>query len=145
MQRAAESQYNGWKLYVNFNCCNLKDKWKSYLPFEVNVPLIPQVIQFYGYHSTQIFKVIEIPKNCTQWGRKSMRIFKMPNKMKRGRFMSSRKSFIVVRKKIISEFKSSHRRCSVRKGVLRNFAKFTGKRMCQSPFFNKIASQRLDF
>ena len=25
------------------------------------------------------------------------------------------------------------------KGVLRNFAKFTGKRLCQSLFFNKVA------
>ena len=31
--------------------------------------------------------------------------------------------------------RSSHERCSVRKGVLRNFAKFTGKHMCQSLFF----------
>ena len=27
----------------------------------------------------------------------------------------------------------------VRKGVLRNFAKFTGKHLCQSLFFNKVA------
>ena len=33
----------------------------------------------------------------------------------------------------------SHRRCSVRKGVLRNFAKFTEKQLCQSLFFNKVA------
>ena len=32
--------------------------------------------------------------------------------------------------------RSSEQRCSVRKGVLRNFAKFTE---CQSPFFNKVA------
>ena len=31
-------------------------------------------------------------------------------------------------------FRSSHWRCSVRKGVIRNFAKFTGKYMCQSLF-----------
>ena len=31
------------------------------------------------------------------------------------------------------------RRCSVRKGALRNFAKFTGKQPCQSLFFNKVA------
>ena len=36
-------------------------------------------------------------------------------------------------------YRSSHRRCSVRKGVLRNFAKFTGKHLCQSLFFNKVA------
>ena len=35
--------------------------------------------------------------------------------------------------------RSSHRRCSVKKGILRNFAKFTGKHMCQSLFFNKVA------
>ena len=34
--------------------------------------------------------------------------------------------------------RSSHRRCSVKKGVLRNFAKFTGKHLCQSLFFNKV-------
>ena len=39
-------------------------------------------------------------------------------------------------------FRSSHRKCSVGKGVLRNFAKFTGKHLCQSLFFNKIASLR---
>ena len=33
--------------------------------------------------------------------------------------------------------RSSHHRCSVKKGVLRNFAKFTGKHQCQSLFFNK--------
>ena len=33
--------------------------------------------------------------------------------------------------------RSSHRRCFVRKVVLRNFAKFTGKHLRQSLFFNK--------
>ena len=40
------------------------------------------------------------------------------------------------------KFRSSHRRCSVctvKKGVLRNFAKFTGKHLCQSLFLNKVA------
>ena len=31
-------------------------------------------------------------------------------------------------------------KCSVKKCVFRNFAKFTGKRLCQSLFFNKVAS-----
>ena len=30
----------------------------------------------------------------------------------------------------INLFRSSHRRCSLKNGVLRNFAKLTGKRMC---------------
>ena len=43
--------------------------------------------------------------------------------------------------KVISHFmkdltddRNSHRKCSVRKGVLRNFAKFTGKHLGQSLF-----------
>ena len=39
-------------------------------------------------------------------------------------------------------FRSSHQRCSVRKAVLRNFTKFTGKHLCQSLFFNKVAGLR---
>ena len=38
--------------------------------------------------------------------------------------------------------RSSHRRCSVRKNVLWNFAKFTGKHLYQSLFFNKIVGLR---
>ena len=38
--------------------------------------------------------------------------------------------------------RSSHRRCSVRKVVLRNFAKFTGKHPCQSLFFDTVAGLR---
>ena len=33
--------------------------------------------------------------------------------------------------------------CSAKKGVLRNFAKFPGKHMCQRLFFNKVAGQAL--
>ena len=36
-------------------------------------------------------------------------------------------------------FRSSHQRCSIEKGVLRNFKKFTGKQLCQSLFFSKVA------
>ena len=36
-------------------------------------------------------------------------------------------------------------KCSVRKGVLRNFAKFTGKRLCQRLFFNKVAGLACTF
>ena len=38
--------------------------------------------------------------------------------------------------------RSSHQRCSIKKGVLRNFKKFTGKYLCQSLFFNKAAGLR---
>ena len=36
-------------------------------------------------------------------------------------------------------YRSSHQRCFVRKDVLRNFTKLTGKHLCQSLFFNKVA------
>ena len=36
----------------------------------------------------------------------------------------------------------SHQRCSVRKGVLRNFGKFIGKQLCQGLSFNKVAAVR---
>ena len=39
-------------------------------------------------------------------------------------------------------YRSSHRRCSVRKGIISNFEKFTVKRLCQSLFFNKVADLR---
>ena len=40
---------------------------------------------------------------------------------------------------IIDESQKQPPGCSVRKGVLRNFAKFTGKHLCQSLFSNKVA------
>ena len=38
--------------------------------------------------------------------------------------------------------RSSHRRCFIKEDVLKNFAKFTGKHLCQSLFVNKIAGLR---
>ena len=34
-----------------------------------------------------------------------------------------------------TKYRSSHQKCSLRKGVLRNFTRFTGKHLCQSLFF----------
>ena len=41
-------------------------------------------------------------------------------------------------------FRSNHRRCSVKELVLRSFAKFTGKHLCQRLFFNKVAGLRMN-
>ena len=41
--------------------------------------------------------------------------------------------------------KSTHWRCSIKKVVLKNFAKFTGEQLCQSLFFNKVAGLGLQF
>ena len=42
----------------------------------------------------------------------------------------------------LSENRSSHQRCSIKKGTLTNFTKFTGKHLCQSLFLNKAAGLR---
>ena len=47
--------------------------------------------------------------------------------------------FFVIRPSLML---SSHRRCSVKKGVLKNFAIFTGKHMCWSLFFIKLEEWR---
>ena len=39
--------------------------------------------------------------------------------------------------------RSSHPEVFCKKGALRNFIKFTGKHLCQSLFFNKVADLRL--
>ena len=46
-------------------------------------------------------------------------------------------------RKHAADCRSSHRRCSVRKGVLRNFTKLTGKQLRQRLFFNKIKKESL--
>ena len=43
---------------------------------------------------------------------------------------------------MVSMGRSSHQRCFVKKGVLRNFAKFTGKHLCHRLFFNNVADLR---
>ena len=42
--------------------------------------------------------------------------------------------------RILNCFRSSHRRCSLKKGVPKIFAKFAGKHLCQSLIFNKVAN-----
>ena len=57
-------------------------------------------------------------------------------------FVKSFAKFTVNVSAGVSFIRSSHRRCSVRKGVLKNFAKLTGKHLCQSLFFNKVVGLR---
>ena len=49
---------------------------------------------------------------------------------------------VSIEKRVAIAFRSSHQRCSTKKDVLRNFTKFTGKPLCQSLFFNKVAGLR---
>ena len=39
-------------------------------------------------------------------------------------------------------YRSCHQRCSVRRCILRNFAKFARKHLCQGLFFNKVEGLR---
>ena len=36
------------------------------------------------------------------------------------------------------KYRNIHQKCSMKKDILGNFAKFTGKHLCQSLFFNKV-------
>ena len=47
--------------------------------------------------------------------------------------------FLYIFQNCYVKCRSSHRRCSVRKDVLTNFAKFTGKHLRLSLFFNKVS------
>ena len=49
---------------------------------------------------------------------------------------------LVITTVVLSMYRSSHRKCSMKKGVFKNFTKFTGKRLCQSLFFNKVVGLR---
>ena len=42
---------------------------------------------------------------------------------------------------IVENIRSSRPEVFCKKGVLRNFAKFTGKHLCQSLFYNKVVGQ----
>ena len=58
------------------------------------------------------------------------------------RRMRNNYSVLVEFSKICSN-RSSHQRCSMKKEVLGNLSKFTGKHLCQSLFSNKVAVLRL--
>ena len=43
----------------------------------------------------------------------------------------------------ICTYRSSHQRCSMKKGALSNFAEFTGKHLCQNFAYNFIKKETL--
>ena len=59
-----------------------------------------------------------------------------------GSFEISKLGSLANHNNAINMSRSSHQRCSMKKGVLKNFTKFTGKHLCQSLFFNKVAGLR---
>ena len=70
---------------------------------------------------------------------KTMKIKSLTSK-KIIRFRFCKRSDINIVKSIT---RGSPRRCSIKKGDLKNFAKLTGKHLCQSLFFNKAADLSL--
>ena len=49
------------------------------------------------------------------------------------------KLILIFPKKVQANYESSCLEVICEKGVSKNFAKFTGKHLCQSLFFNKVA------
>ena len=64
---------------------------------------------------------------------------RIPTKIKSNPLSPSQKIGSPVR------IRSSHQRCFVKKGALKNFTKFTGKYLCQILFLNKVAGLDLEF
>ena len=52
-------------------------------------------------------------------------------------------NFIRPPGKDLWQFRGGHLRCSIKKIILKNFTRFTGKQMCWSLLFNKVSGQRL--
>ena len=75
---------------------------------------------------------------CLEKLSKKLRIFYI------SRFCSNKRNSVGKTRKMISQ---SSRRSKVlcKNGVLRNFVKFTGKHLCQSLFFNKVAGGTCHF
>ena len=73
--------------------------------------------------------------SCSASKKRYLEIFRKFAENTRGEFYFS---------KVTGFYRSSQRRCSVKKGDLRKvFAKFTGKHLWQRLYFNKIAGLRL--
>ena len=58
-------------------------------------------------------------------------------------FVLNLKFYGVMHKKSIQPVRTSQRRCSMEIGVIKNFAKFTGKHLRQSVFLNKVTGHFL--
>ena len=61
---------------------------------------------------------------------------------KRDKYRTTTSTMTKILLTLISNTEAVAQRCSLKKGVLNNFIKFTGKYLCQSLFFNKVAGLR---
>ena len=107
-------------LFLKKNMCNNIKNNTKILIFAVNILVSILPFRFYNLKAQKLFyrNWKNIPSiflwNCEYWTKKSTYA-------------------------MLIKLRSSHQRCSMKKDVLRNFTKFTGKHLCQSLFFNKVA------
>ena len=64
------------------------------------------------------------------------------NSLKKTYILKKKKGFSWHHRISSALYRSSRPKVFCKKGVLRNFAKFTGKHLCESLFFNKVAGLR---
>ena len=57
----------------------------------------------------------------------------------------TKKRLLFIQRVVLALDRSSHRRCSLKKGGLGIFAKFTGKHLCQSLFLIKLQVEACNF
>ena len=96
------------------------------------------IFSFIGYILTELFRK---PDNWRQIYKQTSSTFYTSNDVSRRKNLlvlitELRNSYLIT---LLKRYRSSHRRCSVKKGVLKNFANFTGKHPCWSLFFNEVA------
>ena len=122
-----EPHFQTWFLWIN--------RTKSFTEFNLFLAYVPMLLSL---------KTPEEEKLCTQ-----VPIFFTPLESIFGQchhFIPPKNARKPLAKKTFQGLwndKSSRQRCSVEKGVLRYFAKLTGKHLYQSIFFKKVAGLRL--
>ena len=91
-----------------------------------------------------LIEKISMPHNAKYYAVKSLKRKKVKSSEGCEKKKLTRRKYSVDTLADTATVRSSHWGCSVRKGVLRNFAKFTGKHLCLSLFFNKVAGCRTE-
>ena len=109
--------------YLQWKGVQFKLGWRCKLIFLV----VENVLAFLGCFAKMIYILKFVPFKL-----------KKVTRQKKCFFLSD---FLCQQKAVTN--RGSHRTCSIKKGVLKNFGKFTGKHLFQSSFFNKVAGLSL--
>ena len=90
----------------------------------------------FGLNTVRYSVSLRFQSKCGKiWTRKKFRIWILFTQYNFGFWGKSWLNF--------TQNRSSHQRCSIKEGVVRNFAEFTEKHLWQSFYFNKVAGLRL--